>query len=73
MSYKKIKTCDVCNSEIKGGLFLKIELSGKLPCSNKNMESIIDRSYNHVCCDCVDELSKVLIFSKEIGQKQRYI
>ena len=60
MSYKKIKTCDVCGLNINSRYCLSIKITGDLETEDSITIGRVDQKLSHVCNDCISELDKVL-------------
>jgi len=67
---EQIKTCDICNNEIKTLLYLNVSSSNNNNTNNTNKSRVITENYDelsdkyyNICLDCVEKITELMKYN----------
>jgi hypothetical protein len=67
---EQIKTCDICNNEIKTLLYLNVSSSNNNNTNNTNKARVITENYDelsdkyyNICLDCVEKITELMKYN----------
>ena len=67
---EQIKTCDICNNEIKTLIYLNVSSSNNNNTNNTNKSRVITENYDelsdkyyNICLDCVEKITELMKYN----------